>query len=99
MRLCRRDDRGKIGFAALELIHGVNDLCGMKGWLLPQQSRGTARILQDLRIERAAHFSLKTSNARVDQIAADVGYTEGVTRRALLRNRLGRGVREIRHRL
>jgi transcriptional regulator GlxA family with amidase domain len=50
---------------------------------------------QDLRIERAVHL-LKTSHASVDQIAADVGYTEGVTLRTLLRRRLGRGVREIR---
>jgi transcriptional regulator GlxA family with amidase domain len=50
---------------------------------------------QDLRVERAVHL-LKTSNASVDAVAAAVGYAEGVTLRALLRRRLGRGVREIR---
>jgi transcriptional regulator GlxA family with amidase domain len=50
---------------------------------------------QDLRIERAVHL-LETSQASVDQIAAEVGYAEGVTLRVLLRRKLGRGVREIR---
>jgi transcriptional regulator GlxA family with amidase domain len=53
---------------------------------------------QDLRIERAVHL-LENSQASVDQIATAVGYAEGVTLRALLRRKLGRGVREIRRRL
>jgi transcriptional regulator GlxA family with amidase domain len=54
--------------------------------------------LQDLRIERAVHL-LRNSQAGVDQIAAEVGYAEGVTLRALLRRKLGRGTREIRRNL
>lgn len=50
---------------------------------------------QDIRVERAVHL-LQTSHASVDQIAAQVGYADGVTLRTLIRRRIGRGVRELR---
>lgn len=52
---------------------------------------------QDLRVERATYL-LQTSKASVDQVAAKVGYADGTTLRALLRRKLGRGVRELRQR-
>ena len=52
---------------------------------------------QDLRVERAVHL-LQTSTAGVDEVAAQVGYADGVTLRTLIRRKLGRGVRELRAR-
>jgi transcriptional regulator GlxA family with amidase domain len=62
-----------------------------------QQVLGTSPLgyVQQLRVERAVHL-LKTGGASVDDVAAQVGYADGVTLRALLRRRLKLGVKEIR---
>jgi transcriptional regulator GlxA family with amidase domain len=57
--------------------------------------RSPLSYFQGLRVERAVHL-LKTSSASVDDVAARVGYRDGATLRALLKNRLDLGVREIR---
>jgi len=50
---------------------------------------------QDLRVERAQTL-LHGSGLDLDAIATEVGYVDGATLRTLLRERLGRGVRELR---
>ena len=50
---------------------------------------------QDLRVERAQSL-LVGSGLDIEAIAAEVGYVDGATLRTLLRERLGRGVRELR---
>jgi transcriptional regulator GlxA family with amidase domain len=50
---------------------------------------------QDLRVERAQSL-LHGSGLALDAIAAEVGYVDGATLRTLLRQRLGRGVRDLR---
>ncbi len=51
--------------------------------------------LRDLRVERAQSL-LHGSGLDVNAIAAEVGYVDGATLRTLLRERLGRGVRDLR---
>jgi transcriptional regulator GlxA family with amidase domain len=50
---------------------------------------------QDLRVEHAQSL-LHGSGLDIDAIAAEVGYVDGATLRTLLRERLGRGVRDLR---
>src|SRR5205823_3048806 len=57
--------------------------------------RSPLSYFQSLRIERAVHL-LKTDGASVEEVAAQVGYADGVTLRALLRRRLNAGIKEIR---
>jgi transcriptional regulator GlxA family with amidase domain len=51
--------------------------------------------VQDLRVERAQSL-LHGSGLDLESIAAEVGYVDGATLRTLLRQRLGRGVRDLR---
>ena len=51
--------------------------------------------VQSLRVERAVHL-LKTGDASVDEVAARVGYADGISLRQLLRRRLNVGIKEIR---
>jgi transcriptional regulator GlxA family with amidase domain len=51
--------------------------------------------IQDLRVEHAQSL-LHGNGHDIEAIAAEVGYADGATLRTLLRQRLGRGVREIR---
>lgn len=50
---------------------------------------------QDLRVEHAQSL-LHGNNVDIERIAAEVGYADGSTLRTLLRERLGRGVRDLR---
>jgi transcriptional regulator GlxA family with amidase domain len=50
---------------------------------------------QDLRVEHAQSL-LHGSSLDLDAIAAEVGYVDGATLRTLLRQRLGKGVRDLR---
>lgn len=50
---------------------------------------------QDLRVEHAQSL-LHGNDVDIEAIAADVGYADGATLRTLLRQRLGRGVRDLR---
>lgn len=51
--------------------------------------------VQDLRVQRAVHL-LRTSDAGVDEVAAHVGYKDGVTLRTLLRKKTGLGIKQLR---
>jgi len=52
-------------------------------------------FVQDLRVEQAIH-RLHTTPQSIEEIAAAVGYRDGVTLRNLLRKKTGRGIKELR---
>jgi transcriptional regulator GlxA family with amidase domain len=74
-----------IGTSKRTLARRIQDVLG----------KSPLSYFQDLRVERAVHL-LRTSSDDVENIAAAVGYADGVTLRNLLRRKLGLGVREIR---
>jgi len=89
----QRLDRGfKMDEAAQELATSKRTLARRIRDVL---GKTPVTYVQDLRIEQAVHL-LKTSSTSVEAIAVMVGYADGVTLRALLRRRLGKGIREIR---
>jgi transcriptional regulator GlxA family with amidase domain len=57
--------------------------------------RSPLSYVRDMRVEFAVH-RLRTTRDSIDEIAAEVGYQDGVTLRTLLRQRTGRGLRELR---
>jgi transcriptional regulator GlxA family with amidase domain len=57
--------------------------------------RSPLSYVQELRVELAVH-RLRTTKDTIDQIASDVGYSDGVTLRLLLRKKTGRGIRQLR---
>jgi transcriptional regulator GlxA family with amidase domain len=87
-----------IGFS---LDHAADALATSKRTLARRMHKALGKTplsyFQDLRVERAVHL-LKTTSNSIEQIAAAVGYADGVTLRTLLRRRLGLGVRELRER-
>jgi transcriptional regulator GlxA family with amidase domain len=59
--------------------------------------RSPLYFVQDLRVERALH-QLETTEASLEEVAGEVGYSDGVTLRTLIRKKTGRGIRELRAR-
>lgn len=57
--------------------------------------RSPLSYVRDLRVELAVH-RLHTTSESIDEIAAAVGYQDGVTLRNLLRKKTGRTVRDLR---
>ena len=81
------DAARSVGTSARTLSRRVNRVLG----------KSPVGYVQQLRVERAVHL-LRTTAASIDEIAGEVGYSDGVTLRNLLRRETGCGVRELRAR-
>jgi transcriptional regulator GlxA family with amidase domain len=82
---CLRQATSAIGVSPRTLARKMKHVLG----------KSPLAYVQALRVERAVHL-LQTTNDCMDNIAAKVGYADGVTLRALLRRTIGRSPGEIR---
>jgi transcriptional regulator GlxA family with amidase domain len=82
---CLRQATSAIGVSPRTLARKMKHVLG----------KSPLAYVQTLRVERAVHL-LQTTNDCLDNIAAKVGYADGVTLRVLLRRTIGRSPGEIR---
>jgi transcriptional regulator GlxA family with amidase domain len=86
----------KAGFSLQEAAHALaTSARSLQRRCQAVLGKSPLSYFQDLRVEHAQSL-LHGSSLDLDAIAAEVGYIDGATLRTLLRQRLGRGVRDLR---